>query len=77
MGGRTIRKELFADLLVDARMTGAGFGSCAIAIVEKQLTDSFIIVVGKKYEEQIGYGGTFYIASIGDGAREINREVII
>ncbi|WP_229533777.1 hypothetical protein [Pelosinus baikalensis] len=54
-----------------------GFGGCAIAIVEKQHTDSFITVVGKKYEERIGYGGTFYIASIGDGAREINREVII
>jgi len=63
--------------VVGARMTGAGFGGCAIAIVEKQQTDSFITVVGKKYEERIGYGGTFYIASIGDGAREINREVII
>jgi galactokinase len=39
--------------------------------------NSFITAVGKKYEERIGYGGTFYIASIGDGAREINREVII
>jgi galactokinase len=63
--------------VVGARMTGAGFGGCAIAIVKKQQTNSFITVVGKKYEERIGYGGTFYIASIGDGAREINREVII
>jgi galactokinase len=63
--------------VVGARMTGAGFGGCAIAIVEKQHTDSFITVVGKKYEERIGYGGMFYIANIGDGAREINREVII
>lgn len=63
--------------VVGARMTGAGFGGCAIAIVEKQHTDSFIAVVGEQYKERIGYGGTFYIANIGDGAREINREVII
>ncbi|SFM04185.1 hypothetical protein [Pelosinus propionicus] len=63
--------------VIGARMTGAGFGGCAIAIVEQRHTDSFITLVGKKYEERIGYRGTFYVASIDDGAREINKEVII
>lgn len=63
--------------VIGARMTGAGFGGCAIAIVEKQHTDSFIAVVGEKYKERIGYEGTFYTANIGNGAREITEEVIV
>lgn len=57
--------------VIGARMTGAGFGGCAIAIVEKEHMDHFIAEVGKTYQEQIGYAATFYIASIGEGAREI------
>jgi len=62
--------------VVGARMTGAGFGGCAIAIVEKEHADSFIQKVGRKYQEKIGYDATFYIAGIGDGAKEITMEVI-
>lgn len=57
-----------------ARMTGAGFGGCAIAIVENHCVDSFIEEVGNKYKEQIGYGATFYVASIGSGTKEIIME---
>ncbi|MCE5285228.1 MAG: galactokinase [Pelosinus sp.] len=60
--------------VLGARMTGAGFGGCAIAIVEKDQTDSFILAVGKAYKEKIGYEATFYLASIGEGAREITKE---
>lgn len=62
--------------VVGARMTGAGFGGCAIAIVEKEYADNFIQKVGRKYQEKIGYDATFYIAGIGDGAKEITMEVI-
>lgn len=58
-----------------ARMTGAGFGGCAIALVENDQTEAFIANVGKKYEETIGYGATFYVASIGEGTKEIDTEV--
>ncbi|WP_223700949.1 galactokinase [Sutcliffiella deserti] len=54
-----------------ARMTGAGFGGCAIAIVEEDKIDEFIRSVGDKYLESTGLEATFYIASIGDGAKEI------
>ncbi|MEQ8154315.1 MAG: galactokinase [Clostridiaceae bacterium] len=54
-----------------ARMTGAGFGGCAIAIVRKDATDSFIKNVSDIYLNEIGYKADFYIASIGDGAREV------
>lgn len=57
--------------VLGARMTGAGFGGCAIAIVEKDATDAFIQAVGKEYEQIVGYPGEFVIAEIGDGAKEL------
>ena len=59
------------DGVLGARMTGAGFGGCAIAIVKKDKTDDFIEQVGLKYKDTIGYAAEFYIAEIGDGAREL------
>lgn len=56
---------------IGARMTGAGFGGCAIAIVKEEMVDPFISKVGKEYVEKIGYEADFYVASIGDGAKEI------
>lgn len=57
--------------ILGARMTGAGFGGCAIAIVKKASTDKFIKNVGETYLKEIGYSADFYIANIGDGAKEI------
>jgi len=57
--------------ILGARMTGAGFGGCAIAIVKKVSTDKFIKNVGETYLKEIGYNADFYIANIGDGAKEI------
>lgn len=59
-----------------ARMTGAGFGGCAIALVENDQTEAFIANVGKKYKETIGYEATFYVASIGEATKEIDTEVL-
>lgn len=57
--------------ILGARMTGAGFGGCAIAIVKKVSTDKFIKNVSEIYSKEIGYNADFYIANIGDGAKEI------
>lgn len=57
--------------VVGARMTGAGFGGCAIAIVEKDKVDCFKENVNKIYKKTIGYEATFYTVTIGDGAKEI------
>ncbi|KHD86394.1 galactokinase [Heyndrickxia ginsengihumi] len=62
--------------VLGARMTGAGFGGCAIAIVEKDKVDAFIANVGAIYEQEVGYKADFYIASVGDGAKEIKLEEI-
>lgn len=61
--------------VLGARMTGAGFGGCAIAIVEKSKLDSFKDNVNKIYTNAIGYEASFYTASIGDGARELTKGV--
>jgi len=61
--------------VLGARMTGAGFGGCAIAIVEIDKVDSFKNNVNKIYNEKIGYDASFYTAAIGDGARELTEGV--
>ncbi|MGL4363104.1 MAG: galactokinase [Cellulosilyticaceae bacterium] len=53
--------------VVGARMTGAGFGGCSLAIVEEAEVSKFIENVGAKYLEVVGYEASFYIAEIGDG----------
>ena len=62
--------------VIGARMTGAGFGGCAIAIVEKDKVDNFKVNVNKSYTETIGYEASFYTAAIGDGAKEIIKGVV-
>lgn len=54
-----------------ARMTGAGFGGCAIALVNKEASEDFTIKVSKAYAEKIGYSPSFYFTSIGEGTRQI------
>ena len=56
---------------IGARMTGAGFGGCAIAIVHKDSIDSFIKNTGDAYKRVIGYEGDFFACSSGDGVSEI------
>jgi galactokinase len=63
--------------VIGARMTGAGFGGCAIAIVEKTAAEDFLREVGRAYLSEIGYEASFYIANIGDGACEIELGVHI
>ncbi|AIM16879.1 galactokinase [Bacillus sp. X1(2014)] len=62
--------------VLGARMTGAGFGGCAIAIVANEEVENFIASVGAAYREKIGYEAEFYVANIGDGAKEIEMEAV-
>lgn len=57
--------------VLGARMTGAGFGGCAIALVKGDQLADFIEAVGSAYAEKIGYAADFYKASIDDGARKL------
>ncbi|OIK16538.1 galactokinase [Bacillus sp. MUM 116] len=62
--------------VLGSRMTGAGFGGCAIAIVANEEVENFIANVGSAYREKIGYVADFYVASIGDGAKELEMEAV-
>lgn len=77
-------KEL--DVLVDsfrkhgsigARMTGAGFGGCMIALVESNIVDDVIKNVRKEYKEIIGYNADFYPCETSDGARKVLKEELV
>ena len=57
-----------------ARMTGAGFGGCAIAIVARAAVPLFIKTVSANYEKIIGHAPEIYICESGDGAREISDQ---
>lgn len=53
------------------RMTGAGFGGCAIALVKNNRVDAYKKHIEKAYTDKIGYAPSIYNVSIGDGTREI------
>ena len=53
--------------VIGARMTGAGFGGCAVSIVKEEAVPAFIENVGRAYKEKIGYAADFYVVEIGDG----------
>ncbi|MBQ9239658.1 MAG: galactokinase [Treponema sp.] len=55
-----------------ARMTGAGFGGCAIALVKKNARAAFIDIVQNTYEQTIGHSADFFVGAASDGVHEIN-----
>jgi len=56
---------------IGARMTGAGFGGCEIALVHKDNIEAFITTVGNEYKKVVGYEGSFFQCSSGNGVNEI------
>ncbi len=57
--------------VLGARMTGAGFGGCAIALVANDHVEQIMNNVIVNYHEKIGYKPTFYQVTISDGAKQI------
>lgn len=57
--------------VLGARMTGAGFGGCAIALVPEDKVSDFKEEVNKAYLKEIGYAADFYVANIDDGTRKL------
>lgn len=58
--------------VLGARMTGAGFGGCAIAIADKRYVEAVINKVGSAYQQEIGLKPIFYVANVGDGAGKLS-----
>jgi len=59
------------ETVAGARMTGAGFGGCAIALVKKVAFDDFSKKLIPYYTEKIGYEPAVYNSLIGDGVKEV------
>lgn len=57
--------------VIGGRMTGAGFGGCAIALLKKGQEEDFTKKLTDFYVERIGYPATVYISEIGNGASAI------
>jgi galactokinase len=66
-----VEESLKAPGCIGARMTGAGFGGCAIALVKKDQVDNFMNQVKENYTKLIGYEPSFYLSGIGQGTEEI------
>ncbi len=62
-----VESALKQEGVYGARMTGAGFGGCAVAIVKEACLEAFIKSVGQEYLNRIGYEASFYIVEAGEG----------
>ncbi|HEX6059713.1 MAG TPA: galactokinase [Gemmatimonadaceae bacterium] len=51
-----------------ARMTGAGFGGCAVALVERSAASDFARVVARRYESDVGLSPSVYVCVASQGA---------
>lgn len=56
-----------------ARMTGAGFGGCAVALVQGQMVDEFVTAVTQQYQQQSGLAPKIYVCQPSDGASVISQ----
>lgn len=51
-----------------ARMTGAGFGGCAVALVEEEKAEAFTQAVFAAYRQRFGLEASIYICKASEGA---------
>ncbi|MCU7556125.1 galactokinase [Macrococcus capreoli] len=61
------------DYVLGSRMTGAGFGGCAIALVQSDKIKDFKNHVHAQYMKVIGYEPEFYEVNISDGPKKLKE----
>ncbi|MBN1533381.1 MAG: galactokinase [Spirochaetes bacterium] len=66
-----VEAAMAASGCIGARMTGAGFGGCAVALVRTESLEPFTAAVGPRYLKATGLRADFHVAEIADGVREI------
>lgn len=57
---------------IGARMTGAGFGGCAIALVNESVVEEFKNKVSISYEQKTKIKPSFYTSAIGEGTHSLD-----
>lgn len=62
------------DGVYGARLTGAGFGGCIVALVEQQATGDLIRAIETNYPSAIGRHATAHICQASEGVSEIKTE---
>ena len=63
-----------SDGCLGARMTGAGFGGCCIAIVEHTSASNIIEKLNLEYHQQFGLSPSFYRCKPSDGVRMLVQD---
>lgn len=56
---------------IGARMTGAGFGGCAIALVQENKVEDFSEKLLDHYQQQIGYAPGIFDAAVSEGVCQL------
>jgi galactokinase len=59
------------EYCIGARMTGAGFGGCAIALIRNDKVNDFVSQVTNYYTQKIGYSPSVFVSNIGDGVKQV------
>ena len=55
-----------------ARMTGAGFGGCAVALVHKKIANTFVENIRSSYQEHTGLQPNIYICEASNGVKVLD-----
>jgi galactokinase len=58
-----------AEGVYGARMTGAGFGGCAVCLAREEYADSVIAGLGAAYDARSGRKASIHVCTTDDGAR--------
>lgn len=66
-----VEEALKQEGVLGARMTGAGFGGCAVALLKKESIPAVREAVDKVYTEKTGLTAAFYPAEVGGGPEEL------
>jgi galactokinase len=68
-----VEAALEAEGSFGARLTGAGFGGCAVALVERAASRAFERCVSRAYARSTGRMCTLYVCRASDGASLVSR----
>ncbi len=60
-----------------ARMTGAGFGGCAVALVQQGVAGVFSLATAASYEKATGHEPSVYVCRATDGAAPLRKELAV
>lgn len=70
-----VETAMASSSCLGARMTGAGFAGCAVALVRRGKEDAFMDEVSRKYSEKTGDSPTLYVCRPSNGTTLQNLKI--